>query len=214
MLLKPQYLAAILQGEKTVEVRKERHAQSGETVWLMATGSDSTVYGSVVIGESKETSIDDAVAEKHGLDEAELRQYADSGATLHIWPLSDAVCIQPTKLVRKNGVVVYRKLDDVERLQLQGARRVPLAESSHVLRELSEKGGVLRPRKRRCTKASPDDVARVLLESSNTEAPPAAPVLIASSAQPATEPARCAAPTMQPWAEQFSPAALCVSVQV
>ena len=109
LIIKPEWLALILEGIKTLEIRGSATSKVGEVIYLAPSGDAQLVASCCVtacygpLGQEEWVSLRSA----HCVPEA-ARSY---GAKTHAWEFSNVQRISPpVPYVRKRGVVIWEKL--------------------------------------------------------------------------------------------------------
>jgi predicted transcriptional regulator len=145
LLVHGRYVAQLLAGVKTLELRRRALPAPLEEVYLMSTGSGCSVHGVVdFLGPSSRLGgaelREPACAARHRVPEEALAAYLSGGAPhLHAIPVGNPrVFRAPVRLGAKKGVRVMRSLEPHELELLRAAPLATRQEAAVLLAELGE----------------------------------------------------------------------------
>ena len=105
LVIQPKWLALILNGEKTLEIRdKPCTSKVGKQVWLCPSRT-AMVTGMAIVKSSRRLSAHEWESTRKQHCVPGQRRYGDR---THAWELVGAQCIAPVAIVRKRGSVEWQ----------------------------------------------------------------------------------------------------------
>lgn len=135
----PQYLAMILAGRKTWELRKYRSLAAGQRVPLAASGT-CKIWGSAMLAavEWKTRAQLEEAQSMHGLSPSALDDYAQGQGGCFAWVLTDPHTLaKPVPFHRASGSINWVRLPQDLQNQVQETAPRPAVEAD-LLREIQQ----------------------------------------------------------------------------